>query len=141
MHIPIIVCCGMKRVLFTRYWCHNIIKLYLFTMFHASNYSGKRVIQTCMPYCKVWAEVTYRGFPKHKVFRKINMLIPCASPNSKFHIMSVLRLVSKRKRKTKRRRLNNSQFDTVPIVKNDPVLIKHKSIGLHYISSCTTVVG
>ena len=43
--IPIVLCCGAKWVLFTntsQYWCH-IIKPYLFTKFHASKHSGKRV--------------------------------------------------------------------------------------------------
>ena len=44
MHIPIDVCCGAKRVLFTNklseYWCH-IIKSYLFTKFHTSKHLGK----------------------------------------------------------------------------------------------------
>ena len=51
---PIVLCCGVKRVLFTNklseYWCH-ITKPYLFIKFHASKHSGKRVTQTCMPYC------------------------------------------------------------------------------------------
>ena len=51
MHIPIVICCGAKRVLFTNtlseYWCH-IIKPYLFTKFHTSNHLGKGVTQTCM---------------------------------------------------------------------------------------------
>ena len=48
MHIPIVLCCGAKRVLFTnKYWCH-IIKPYLFTKFHTSKHLGKRVTLTCM---------------------------------------------------------------------------------------------
>ena len=51
MHIPIVLCCCAKRVLFTNklseYWCH-IIKPYLFTKFHTSEHLGKRVTQTCM---------------------------------------------------------------------------------------------
>ena len=43
---------------------------YLFTKFHASKHLGKRVTQTCMCYCNVWAEVVYCGFPKSKVFTK-----------------------------------------------------------------------
>ena len=75
MHVPIVLCCGAKRVLFTNklseYWCH-IINPYLFTKFHTSKHLhvGKRVTQTCMPYCSVWAEVVYCGFPKRKVFTK-----------------------------------------------------------------------
>ena len=114
MHVHIVLCCGVKTVLFTNklseYWCH-IINPYLFTKFHTSKHLGKRVtqtcmftlffvvvrkgyvyqqvirmlvsyqyslpvyqvscIQTCMPYCNVWAEVVYCGFPKSKVFTKI----------------------------------------------------------------------
>ena len=51
MLIPIVLCCGAKRVLFTNklseYWCH-IIKPYLFTKFHTSKHLRKRVIRTCM---------------------------------------------------------------------------------------------
>ena len=84
MHVHIVICCGVKRVLFTNKlsecWC-RIISPYLFTKFHASNHFGKRVTQTCMPYCNVWAEVVYCGFPKSKVFTK-TVPIPCASPKS-----------------------------------------------------------
>ena len=49
--IHIVLCCGVKRVLFTNKlsecWCH-IINPYLFTKFHASKHLGKRVRQTCM---------------------------------------------------------------------------------------------
>ena len=73
MHVPIVFCCGAKRVLFTNklseYWCH-IINPYLFTKFHRSKHLGKRVMQTCMAYCNVWVEVVYCGFPKNKVFTK-----------------------------------------------------------------------
>ena len=41
---------------------------YLFTKFHASKHSGKRVTQTCMSYFNIWAEVVFCGFPKSKVF-------------------------------------------------------------------------
>ena len=51
MHIHIVLCCGVKRVLFTNKlsecWCH-IINPYLFTKFHTSKHLGKRVTQTCM---------------------------------------------------------------------------------------------
>ena len=73
MHVHIVVCCGVKTVLFTNKlsecWCH-IINLYLLTKFHTSKHFGKRVTQTCMAYCNVWAEVVYCGFPKSKVFTK-----------------------------------------------------------------------
>ena len=69
MRVHIVLCCGVKRVLFTNKlsecWC-RIINPYLFTKFHASKHFGKRVTQTCMPYCNVWAEVVYCGFPKSK---------------------------------------------------------------------------
>ena len=73
MHVHIVLCCGAKRVLFTnklsKCWCH-IINPYLFTKFHTSKHLGSRVTQTCMPYCNVWAEVVYCGFPQNKVFTK-----------------------------------------------------------------------
>ena len=51
MHVHIVLCCGVKTILFTNklseYWCH-IINPYLFTKFHTSKHLGKRVTQTCM---------------------------------------------------------------------------------------------
>ena len=51
MHVHIVLCCGVKTVLFTNKlsecWCH-IINFYLFTKFHTSKHLGKRVTQTCM---------------------------------------------------------------------------------------------
>ena len=51
MHVHIVLCCGVKRVLFTNklseFWCH-IINPYLLTKFHTSKHLGKRVTQTCM---------------------------------------------------------------------------------------------
>ena len=51
MHVHIVLCCGVKTVLFTNKlsecWCH-IINPYLFTKFHTSKHLGKRVTQTCM---------------------------------------------------------------------------------------------
>ena len=51
----------------------SVFPIYLFTKFHASKHFDKRVTQTCMPYCNVWAEVVYCGFPKSKVFTKTLM--------------------------------------------------------------------
>ena len=46
MHVHIVLCCGVKTVLFTNTlsecWCH-IINPYLFTKFHTSKHLGKRV--------------------------------------------------------------------------------------------------
>ena len=51
MHIHIVVCCGVKRVLFTNKlsecWC-RIINPYLLTKFYTSKHLSKRVTQTCM---------------------------------------------------------------------------------------------
>ena len=51
MHVHIVLCCGVKTVLFTNKlsesWCH-IINPYLLTKFHTSKHLGKRVTQTCM---------------------------------------------------------------------------------------------
>ena len=70
---------------------------YLFTKFHASKHFGKRVTQTCMPYCNVWAEVVYCGFPKSKVFTKtLISLFPACHQSLYLHQVSnvgVLRLV------------------------------------------------
>ena len=75
VHIPIVLCCGAKRVLFanklSERWCH-IIKPHLFTNFHVSKHSGKRVTQTSMSYFNGGPQV-FRGFPKTS--------IPCVSPN------------------------------------------------------------
>ena len=68
----------------TSYQNIGIVSVFPTCLFHASKHFGKRVTQTCMPYCNVWAEVVYCGFPKSKVFIKtlIIMPIPCASPKS-----------------------------------------------------------
>ena len=51
MHVHIVLCCGTKRVLFTKTlsecWC-CIINPYMFTKFHTSKHLGKRVTQTCI---------------------------------------------------------------------------------------------
>ena len=51
MHVHIVLCCGVKTVLFTNKlsecWCH-ISNPNLFTKFHTSKHLGKRVRQTCM---------------------------------------------------------------------------------------------
>ena len=51
MHVHIVLCCGVKTVLFTiklsESSCH-VINPYLFTKFHTSKHLGKRVTQTCM---------------------------------------------------------------------------------------------
>ena len=51
MLVHIVLCCGVKMVLFTNKlsgcWCH-IINSYRFTKFHTSKHLGKRVTQTCM---------------------------------------------------------------------------------------------
>ena len=47
----IVLCCGVKKVLFTNKlsecWC-DIINPYLLTKFHTSMHLGKRVTQTCI---------------------------------------------------------------------------------------------
>ena len=137
MHVHIVLCCGAKRVLFTNKlsecWCRISI-FYLCTKFHASKHFGKRVTQTCMPYCNVWAEVVYCGFPKSKVFTKtLISLFPACHQSLYLHQVSyvgVLRLVrfvnSTRRRRRRRRRRRTIQkrhffeFDTFPIVKKNP---------------------
>ena len=129
-----VLCCGAKRVLFTNKlsvcWCRISIP-YLITKFHASKDFGKRVTQTCMPYCNVRAEVVYCGFPKSKVFTKtlISLYIPCVSPKSipppsficGCTLVSEIREFNQKKKKKK---MNNSEkeFDTFPIVKKSPFL-------------------
>ena len=48
MHVHIVLCCGVKTVLFTNKlsecWCH-IINPYPFTKFHTSKHLGKRMTQ------------------------------------------------------------------------------------------------
>ena len=62
MHIPIVLCYGVKRVLFTNklseYWC-RIIKPYLFTKFHTSKHL---VTQTCMFTCTLFFVVVQKGY-------------------------------------------------------------------------------
>ena len=51
MHVHIVLCCGVKRVLYTNKlsecWC-RIINPYMFTNFHTSKRLGKKVTETCM---------------------------------------------------------------------------------------------
>ena len=50
MHVHIVLCCGVKTVLFTnklsKYW--PLIPTCLYTKFHTSKHLGKRVTRTCM---------------------------------------------------------------------------------------------
>ena len=60
MHIHIVVCCGVKRVLFTNKlsecWC-RIVNPYLLTKFHTSKHFGKRVTQHACSHCSLlWCE-------------------------------------------------------------------------------------
>ena len=85
MHdVHIVLCYGAKRVFFYQQVIRMlVINPYQFIKFYTSKNLGKRVTQTCMPYCYVWAEVVYCGFPKSKVFtQNFNMPIPCVSPKS-----------------------------------------------------------
>ena len=130
MHVHIVVCCGAKRVLFTNkfseYWCRISIS-YLFTKFHTSKHFGKRVTQTCMPYCNVWAEVVYCGFPKSKVFTKtlISLFPAChqSPPSFICGCTPVSEIREFNQKKKKKKKMNNSEkaflkkFDTFPIVK------------------------
>ena len=62
MHIPIVFCCGVKKVYtnkLSKCWCH-IIKPYLFTKFHVFKPSGNSYTNM---HANVWAEV-YCSFPK-----------------------------------------------------------------------------
>ena len=114
MHVHIVLCCGVKRVLFTNKlsecWCCISIP-YLFTKFHASKHFGKRVTQTCMPYCNVWAEVVYR---KVRCLH-FNKPIPCVSPKSisppsficGCTMVSEIREFNQKKKKKKK--MNNSE--------------------------------
>ena len=51
MHVYIVLCCGVKRVLFTNKFIRMLASYhhpYLFTKFYTSKHLGKRVAQTCM---------------------------------------------------------------------------------------------
>ena len=56
MHIHTVLCCGVKRVLFTNKlsecWCH-ISNPYLFTKFPAFKHFGKRVTQHTCSHCSL----------------------------------------------------------------------------------------
>ena len=85
MHIHIVVCCGVKRVLFTNKlsecWC-CIINPYLFTKFHTSKHFGKRVTQHACSHCSLlWCE---KGIVYQHVIRLlVSYLIPYLL--TKFH--------------------------------------------------------
>ena len=118
MHVHIVFCCGAKRVLFTNKlsecWCCISIP-YLFTKFHASKHLGKRVTQTCMPYCNVWAEVVYCGFPKSKVFIKtLICLFPAchqsiSPPSFICGCTPVSEIREFNQKKKKKKKMNNSE--------------------------------
>ena len=97
----------------------HIINPYLF---HTSKHFGKRVTLTCMPYCNVWAEVVYRGFPKSKVFTKTLLCLFPAHYQSLYlyHVSYVGVLWLVRFTNSTRRRRNSEKgfflFDTFPIV-------------------------
>ena len=130
MHVHIVLWCGVKRVLFanklSKCWCCISIS-YLFTKFHTSEHLGKRVTQTCMPYCNVWAEVVYCGFPKNLVFNKtLICLFPARHQSLYLYQVSyvgVLQFANSTRRK-KKKKMNNTEieFDTFSIVKKNPFL-------------------
>ena len=120
MHVHIVLCCGAKRVFFTNKlsecWCRISIS-YLFTKFHASKHFGKRVTQTCMPYCNVWAEVVYCGFPKSKVFTKTLISLFPVSPKSispPSFICGCTPVSEIREFNQKKKKMNNSEMDLTP---------------------------
>ena len=60
MHVDIVLCCGVKGVLFTNklseYWC-RIINPYLLTKVYASKHLDKRVTQHACLHCSLlWCE-------------------------------------------------------------------------------------
>ena len=125
MHVHIVLCCGAKRVLFanklSEFWSHISIP-YLFTKFHASKHFGKRVTQTCMPYCNVWAEIVYCGFHLQKVTKTLIRLFPACHQSLYLHQVSyvgVLRLVRFNQKKKKKKKMNNSE-KAFPTVKTNP---------------------
>ena len=112
---------------YQRCWCH-IINPYLFTKFHTSKHLhvGKRVTQTCMPYCNVWAKVVYCGFPKRKIFTKtLICLFPVCHQSLYLYQVSYVgahRLVrfANSTRKRRRTTIQKRLFGTFPIVKKNP---------------------
>ena len=75
MHIHIVLCCGVKRVLFTNRlsecWC-CIINPYLFTKIHTPKYLGKRVTQHTCSHCSLlWCE---NGFVYQQVIRMCHII-------------------------------------------------------------------
>ena len=99
----------------------GVIKPCLFIKFRASKHSGNSVTQTCMPYCNVWAEVIYRGFPKSKVFTNtLICLFPACHQTLYLYIPSFIcgcTLVSEIREFKQKKKMNNSEngyfeFDT-----------------------------
>ena len=86
MHLPIVLCCGTQRALFTNKIIirlvlnHQTLPVYKFC---ACIYSGYCVTGACMLYCNVWAEVGFCGFPKKgDVYTNFTTPVFCTSPNS-----------------------------------------------------------
>ena len=84
MHIPIVLCCGAKRVLFTNklseYWCH-IIKPYLFIKLHTSKHLGKKLTQMCM--FTLFFVVVRKGYCLPTSYQNVGVvsLIPTCLPS------------------------------------------------------------
>ena len=123
-----VLCCGAKRVLFTNKLsecCCCISIPYLFTKFHASKHFGKRVTQSCMPYCNVWAKAVSCGFPKSKVFTKTSISLFSACHQSLYLHTCGCTPVSKicEFNQKKKKMMNNSEkeFNTFPIVKKTTI--------------------
>ena len=74
MHVHIVLCCGVNRVLFTNtlseYWCH----IYLFTKFHTSMHLGKQLHKHAHSHCSLlWCE---QGIVYQQVIRKLVSYLP-----------------------------------------------------------------
>ena len=127
MHISIVLCCGAKRYcLPTSYQNVGIVSV-IPTCLLSFKHFGKRVTQTCMPYCNVWAEVVYCGFPKSKVFTKTLICLFPARHQSLYLYqvsyvgactpVSEIREFNQKKKNSEKAFL---EFDTFSIIKKNP---------------------
>ena len=81
VHIPIVLCCGVKRVLFTNKLSKCINTPYLFTKFYTSEHLGKRVTQTCI--FTLFFVVVRKGYCLPASYQNISVisLIPTCLPS------------------------------------------------------------
>ena len=83
MHLPIVLCCGTQRPLFTKIIRRLVPNHWTLPVYKVLCMYVLRLLSTgaCMSYCNVWAEVFWFS-KKRDVYTNFTMPIFCVSPNS-----------------------------------------------------------